>query len=119
MGIENIPSEGWLWFFVVLLLLVNVYNAVSTARKNVRDEKKRHDQPTAELNSKIGDISKKLDSDKRRLDDHDKRLDDLRKGLMVNCAGVQALLEHELHNGNTTEMETASTDIDKWLRERP
>ncbi len=60
-----------------------------------------------------------LDNDKRRLDEHDRQISDIRRGQMVNCAGVQALLEHELHNGNTTEMQDASKAIDKWLRERP
>ena len=39
-------------------------------------------------------------------------------GLMVICAGVQALLEHELHNGNTDEMHQASSEISGWLRQR-
>ena len=38
---------------------------------------------------------------------------------MASCAGVQALLEHELHNGNADEMQLASKEINTWLRERP
>lgn len=36
-------------------------------------------------------------------------------GLIVTCKGVKALLEHELHNGNTGEMLSASKAIDDWL----
>ena len=36
-------------------------------------------------------------------------------GLIVTCKGVKALLEHELHNGNTGEMVSASKAIDDWL----
>lgn len=42
----------------------------------------------------------------------------LRAGLIVTCQGVKALIEHELHNGNKDEMETASGAIDKWIFER-
>lgn len=104
---------------VVLLALLNLYNVFASARRNAREEKKRQQQPTDDLEDKVVDISRKLDTDKRRLDNHEERLDDLKKGLMATCTGVQALLEHELHNGNTEEMQEASKGIDKWLRERP
>ena len=116
---ENLTTEALLGFMVVLLALMNLYNVFSSARKNAREEKKHQQQPTADLKTEVSEISKKLDTDKRRLDNHDERLDDLKKGLMATCTGVQALLEHELHNGNTAEMQEASKGIDKWLRERP
>lgn len=119
MGMESIPGEGWLWFVIVTLVLLNAYNVISTARRNAREEKKRREQPKSEIVKKLDDFAKYLDNDKRRLDDHDRQLGDMRSGLMAVCAGVQALLEHELHNGNTTEMNEASKNIDKWLRERP
>lgn len=116
---QDLTTEAVLAFLVVLLSLMNFYNAFSSARKNAREEKKHQQQPTADLKTEVSEISKKLDTDKRRLDNHDERLDDLKKGLMATCTGVQALLEHELHNGNTAEMQEASKGIDKWLRERP
>lgn len=119
MSIEQIPVEGWAWFVVALLALTHAYNLFSTARKNAREEKKRQSQPTATVAERVTAQAKMLDNDKRRLDEHDRQISDIRRGQMVNCAGVQALLEHELHNGNTTEMQDASKAIDKWLRERP
>lgn len=119
MGIEEIPAVGWMWAVIVALALLNVYNAVSTARKNARDEKKLRDSPTTALSDRVTDHDRKLDTDKRRLDAHERRLDDIQRGLMVNCAGVQALIDHELHDGNSGEMADASKNIDKWLRERP
>ena len=119
MNLENVPGEGWLWFVIVALVLLNAYNVFASARKNAREEKKRQSEPTTDLAKRIGDQARMLDNDKRKLDDHDRQLGDMRRGLMVNCAGIQALLEHELHNGNTGEMEEASKNIDKWLRERP
>lgn len=64
-------------------------------------------------------------NDKARLDTHEaaiKRLenrsDKLAEGMNVVGAGVQALLEHELHNGNSEEMAKASSDINKYLWNR-
>lgn len=102
----------------VLLVLIGAYNTFATARKNARAEKERHDKPTHDLGVEVVEINRKLGVDKLRLDGHDEKLADLKTGLMAICAGVQALLEHELHNGNADEMTRASKGIDKWLRER-
>ena len=42
----------------------------------------------------------------------------MRNGQRELCFGVQALLNHELHNGNADEMARASENINKWLVER-
>lgn len=119
MGIEDVPTEGWLWFAVIVLILLNIYNVFSTARKNAREEKKRREQPTATLEERVKAHDRMLDNDKRRLDEMEKKQADMQRGQMANCRGVQALLEHELHNGNAEEMEGASHEIAEWLRKRP
>lgn len=119
MGIESIPSEGWIWFVVVVLLLLNIYNIFSTARKNAREEKKRKDQPTATLEEIVKNHDRMFSNDKRRLDEMESRQNDMKSGQMAICRGVQALLEHELHNGNADEMQNASHEIAQWLRKRP
>ena len=113
-----VTTEQLTAFVIVVLAFLNLYNVFANARRNAREEKKRQEAPTASLKSEIAEINKKLGADKQRLDEHEKRLDDLRNGMTAMCAGVQALLEHELHNGNADEMQTASREIDKWLRER-
>lgn len=62
------------------------------------------------------DIAKKLDTDKRRLDTHDKAIGDLQSGYQALCAGVLALLDHELHNGNADQMEKAKEEIMRYLQ---
>lgn len=117
--IENVPVEGWLYFAVIALLLLNVYNVYSTARKNAREEKEHREQPTLTLEEKIKAHDRMLDNDKRRLDEMERKQNDMERGQMANCRGVQALLEHELHNGNAEEMQEASHEIAEWLRKRP
>ena len=56
-----------------------------------------------------------LATDKARLDAHEKEIAELRDGQKVLCGGLQALLEHELHNGNANEMQEASKALNDWL----
>ncbi len=119
MDVSQIPATGWAWFLVAALALLNLYNAISAARKNAREERKRQEQPTATVAERVTAQAKMLDNDKRRLDEHDRQINDIRRGQMAMCRGVQALLEHELHNGNSDEMEGASQEIAAWLHDRP
>ena len=61
---------------------------------------------------------KKLATDKERLDHHEKSIKDLQDSQQVLCAGVLALLDHELHNGNGDEMQKARDDIMDYLQNR-
>lgn len=71
---------------------------------------------------KSSDVQTCLHNDKQRLDAHDSRISDLETGLKdtqdgqrVTMQGVMALLEHELHNGNSEQMEQASRAIRTYL----
>ena len=71
---------------------------------------------------KSSDVQTCLHNDKQRLDAHDSRISDLETGLSktqegqrVTMQGVMALLEHELHNGNSKQMEDASRAIQEHL----
>lgn len=61
------------------------------------------------------DTRKKLENDKDRLDAHDRSITDLQTSNHVLCNGVVALLDHELHNGNSKQMQDARDDIMKYL----
>ncbi len=118
MDVSQIPANGWAWFLVAALALLNLYNAISTARKNAREEKKRQEQPTADVCERVEALERYIGNDKRRLDTHEEQIEDIRSGQKVICKGVQALLEHELHNGNSAQMENASEGINGWLVNR-
>lgn len=115
----GIPLEGLLWALVVGIAALELYNLVCSVRKNAHEEKRRKEQPSLTIEERLKAHDKMLDNDKRRLDDMERKQTDMQRGQMANCRGVQALLEHELHNGNADEMQEASHAIDKWLRERP
>ncbi len=112
-------SEMFAWFLVVLFGLFTIYSLFCDVRKKFREEKHHREQPTVSLEEKVKAHDRMLDNDKRRLDDMERKQADMQRGQMANCKGVQALLEHELHNGNTTEMQDASKAISDWLINRP
>ncbi len=64
------------------------------------------------------DVAKKLANDKIKLDEHDEAIRDLHQGQQVLCGGITALLDHELHNGNASQMEAARDDLMKYLKEK-
>ncbi len=95
----------------VCAIIATVGKAVDVVRSWLRPAQK-----------KSTDVQACLKNDKSRLDDHDGRISALEKGLQktqegqrVTMEGVMALLEHELHNGNSEQMEQASMEIRTYL----
>lgn len=77
------------------------------------------------LEPRFADIDRKFANDKQLLEMHTrqiaeqgKRIDGLETGQKAQCRGVLALLNHELHNGNSDEMEAAKKGMDNYLIEK-
>lgn len=68
-------------------------------------------QPAENLTLWQREVDAKLDRDKRRIEG-------LEEGQKAICRGVLALLNHELHNGNTDELEQAQAKISDYLINR-
>ena len=100
------PNDLW----TALLVFLAICAAIVTVGKAV-DTIKKWRTPTT-------DTQTCLANDKRRLDQHEKELDDLHQGVQHLCNGVVALLNHELHNGNSDEMSSAARSINDWLIHR-
>jgi hypothetical protein len=64
------------------------------------------------------DFQKRLLKCENRLEKDSLQLQDMKNGQKEICYGVQALLNHALHNGNSDEMKAASDNINKWLVDR-
>lgn len=104
VAVEHVTPEQLMNTVVVILAILAAIVAVDKAI----DVFKKWRQPTKSVNEK-------LETDKRRLDEHEKAIRNLTEGQKVMCAGVVALLDHQLHNGNTEQMENARNDISKYL----
>lgn len=85
-----------------------VFAAIVTIDK-VIDIIKKWRQPST-------DVARKLDNDKKRLDAHEDAINGIKEESRVVCRALLALLDHELHNGNSDQMQNARDDIIKYLQ---
>lgn len=77
------------------------------------------------LEPRFSEINKKLANDKTLIEAHtrqiaaiEKRQDGFETGQKAGNRGILALLNHELHNGNSDEMEKAKQVMDDYLIEK-
>ncbi len=136
------PIEGitpaMLWNFVLVLLgicavVILVYKVIEIMRKeHERKEQKNRlgdkdltdeiaDKVLAKLEPRFKDIEDKLDKDKARLDNHETSIrslngsiDSIKDGMQVTADALTAILDHELHNGNTDQMQKARDELQKY-----
>lgn len=122
---KYLTGDGLLKAAIIILALCWAWNMVYTALNNARKEKERADAPINIIRADINKLQNEINEDRGRIealervgDAHALELKDLHTGQTELCRGVQALLEHALHNGNNDEMQAASASIGKWLRNR-
>lgn len=136
------PIEGitpdMLWNFVLVLLglcaiVVLVYKVIEIVRKEHERKEKKNKLADKDLTDEIAekvlekleprfkDIETKLDNDKNRLDNHESAIksinasiETIKDGMQVTADALTAILDHELHNGNTDQMQKARDDLQKY-----
>ena len=136
------PIEGitpaMLWNTVLVLLgvcaiVVLVYKVIEIARKEHERKARRNqlngkdltdeiaDKVLEKLEPRFRDIETKLNADKNRLDNHEETIKSIRSsqkvitdGMTVTCDALTAILDHELHNGNSDQMQKARDDLQKY-----
>lgn len=113
---ENVTFDALKTAVVVLVAICGVIATVGKAADVVRAVIRRKAQKDEKQSAEIGENGKKLDKDKKRLDEHERAIEGLKCGQVHLCEGVQALLDHALHNGNSAQMQKASDNLDEWLR---
>ncbi len=116
--IQVLTANNVLTFLLIFAALLWLFNLAGQSIKTYREMRKPKETADKTVADKVADHDKLFAADKRRLDAHDKDIDDLREGMRRNCTGIKALLNHQLHDGNTLEMEEAASDLDKWLINR-
>lgn len=103
--------SNWQGFVVILVALLGLFILVGNAVKTWRDLRRPKETDAMSDKEKLREILLMLDK-------HETEIMELREGLTCMCQASQALLNHSLHNGNTAEMEDASTAIAKYLRKK-
>lgn len=104
---EGITTEAILHTGTLILAMCGVIATIGKAADYIRSWRKPSENIAKQVKTNTGVIS--------AMEDEVKSLHD---GQRVLCNGVVALLEHALHNGNSEEMERASSKIHEWLQEK-
>ena len=102
----------------LILLAFGVFLALATAVVGIDkffEVIKKWRKPREQTDQTLVQCQIDLQAQKAIADAQAEEIRILGAGLIVTCKGVKALLEHELHNGNTGEMLSASKAIDDWL----
>lgn len=120
-----LTGSGPMITLLVLLALMNVWNVAYTAISNARKEKERGEAPLVAIRGDIQTLRNDLAADRERIaalerdiEGYGDEMRDVHQGQTELCRGVQALLDHAIHNGNTEELQACSQSIGKWLRNR-
>lgn len=113
--INQLTGNNLLTFLLVLVTLATLFilfvNVVDSARKLKKPQENKENS----LVSHQEECERRFSRDFRMLDEHSKRIENVEETTRVLCAGIHALLEHELHNGNSDEMRRASEALFKHL----
>ena len=134
------PEMLWTTIIVVVGLgaLFIEYDKIRTIFKNRKKERQEEEQThdngfrqqltediatkvMEKLERRLSSIESKLENDKNRLDNHEDAISTIKKsneviagGLEVTCNALVAVLDHELHNGNSDQMQKARDDLQHY-----
>lgn len=134
--IEGI-TPGMLWTFLGVLIglaaLYVLYGKVRETYQRNKQMKAPENKLANEISAKVlekleprfSEIERKLANDKATIDGHSRQMETLAKradgnedGIKALSRGVLALLNHELHNGNSDELEHAQQTLNDYLIEK-
>lgn len=117
-NVEVLTGANLSTALAVVVALLGLYllvcNAISATRK-LRGSKATQAETLADHQA---ECSRRFERDFSRLGALETRMAQQEETSKVLCAGLRALLEHELHNGNADEMRAASDNLFRHLNGR-
>ena len=134
------PTMLWTAAIVIIGLgaLFIEYDKIRTIFRNRKKERQEEEQThdngfrqqltediatkvMEKLEPRLSGIESKLENDKNRLDNHEQTIstiskanDVIKDGLEVACKALTSVLDHELHNGNSDQMQKARDDLQTY-----
>lgn len=117
-NVQALTGANLTTFLLVLVALAGLFilfsNVVEAARKLRKPQEKKETSLTEHQEA----CEKRFAADYKRFAALENRMQYQEDTSKVLCAGIHALLEHELHNGNADEMRRASADLFDHLNGR-
>lgn len=117
-NVEVLTGANLSTTLMVVVALLGLYLLVCNAVDATRKLRKPKEQRGETLAEHQAECSRRFDRDFSRLGALETRMAQQEETSKVLCAGLRALLEHELHNGNADEMRKASDDLFHHLNRR-
>lgn len=118
-AVETLMTKSTLMgFFLVLIALLVLFIGVGTAVKLWRDLRKPKKEEGDTIEKHIHDSEDRFLRGEKSIEANRQDIADLKEGLRVTCVANMALLNHAIHNGNTSEMIEASQGLNTYLINR-
>lgn len=105
-----------LFVIAAMLLLILASNAKEAWNKLFGKEQEAADSD--KLKKHCEESAERFESGEKKIEESQRSIADLREGQRVICIAVMALLNHDLHNGNSEEMTDALNGINSYLINR-
>jgi len=102
-----------LFLIAIAVLLVLASQVVKACRELFGKSDDSHS-----LEEHCKDAEERFRAGEKHIAENHDHIADLREGNRVMCCALMALLGHELHNGNSNEMEDAQKELNHYLINR-
>jgi len=111
MQIQTLTFEHVMYTAACILLIIDIYIKVMSAKKTHREEERRREQPVNNLEEKVNDHDERLDRDH-------KRLNDLEEANRIQMRALMAMLHHEIDGNSTDGLKKSYDEIQQYLIEK-
>ena len=108
MPLQDLTWQTLLGVALVLLLFIDIYLKITSARKAYREEKKRKDAPVNTLEDTVKDHTEKLKKDHVRLTN-------LEDAIRVLMRSQIAQLDHEISGNSIDKLTESRSEIQQFL----
>ena len=115
---EGITFDQLMKLCAVVLILIGAYNAVMTAVKNHREEKKLRDNPVTALAQRVDRHDELLQKDKDRLDRVEGDLADMGKATRILLRQSMAVNAHLISGNDVNRLKESNAEIQEYLTNR-
>ena len=118
MQIQNVEFRQLMELLAVVLLMIGAYNAIMSAIKNRREEKRVQNSPINQLTARVDRHDTFLEKDKARLDTLEADGVDMHEAIRILLRQAMAINNHIISGNDVSKLRESSGEIQKYLLNR-
>ena len=115
---DKITFEQVVGLAAMVLVLVGAYNAIMTAVKNWREEKRQQNSPITKLTERVDRHDELLQKDKDRLDRIEADAADTGAAIRVLLRQSMAVNAHLISGNDVSKLKESNEEIQEYLTNR-